>query len=56
MNDIYEGLIIEAKQMQFSGCDCRIDFDEMLPALDAYQEHLNQERWFEEILEVIGEE
>ena len=56
MNEIYEGIILESKQMDFGGCSCRIDFDEILPAMDSYQEHLNQERWFEAILEELNPE
>ena len=56
MNEIYEGIILESKQMCFSGHSCKIDFDEILPVMDSYQEHLNQERWFEAILEELNPE
>ena len=56
MNTIYEGIIIESKELQFGSHSCTIDFDEILPVMDAYQEHLNQERWFEAILEEINPE
>ena len=54
--NIYEEVILESKQMDFGGHSCTIDFDEILPVMDAYQEHLNQERWFEAILEEINPE
>ena len=56
MNDVYEGLIIEARELQFSGCDCCVDFEELLPVMEADQEYLNRELWFEEISEVLDSE